>query len=219
MPFRQIMGGQLYGGDIDTFATSLAAIRLFLLDEHETGVAPELYVHDMLLHSPERQRVIWTEAERAVADPDVDEPGTIDEVEFDAVVGNPPYGARKPAYKADVYRRLYGTTEPSHSAPAVSRTGDHDTYAMFIANGIERLKEGGRLCLITNDSFRSLTTYAPPAALRPRSLQDRRDPSHRHKALRRRELSVRGHGHHDAREVLGYGDAAGTRDAARRLRP
>jgi hypothetical protein len=32
---------------------------------------------------------------------------------------------------------------------------------MFFANGIERLREGGRLCLITNDSFRSLTTYAP----------------------------------------------------------
>jgi hypothetical protein len=32
---------------------------------------------------------------------------------------------------------------------------------MFFANGIERLKEGGRLSLISNDSFRSLTTYAP----------------------------------------------------------
>lgn len=31
---------------------------------------------------------------------------------------------------------------------------------MFFANGIERLKEGGRLCLITNDSFRTLTTHA-----------------------------------------------------------
>lgn len=31
---------------------------------------------------------------------------------------------------------------------------------MFFANGIERLREGGRLCLITNDSFRTLTTHA-----------------------------------------------------------
>lgn len=31
---------------------------------------------------------------------------------------------------------------------------------MFFANAIERLREGGRLCLITNDSFRSLTTHA-----------------------------------------------------------
>lgn len=31
---------------------------------------------------------------------------------------------------------------------------------MFFANGIQRLREGGRLCLITNDSFRTLTTHA-----------------------------------------------------------
>ncbi len=31
---------------------------------------------------------------------------------------------------------------------------------MFFQNGIERLREGGRLCLITNDSFRTLTTHA-----------------------------------------------------------
>jgi hypothetical protein len=50
------------------------------------------------------------------------------------------------------------------SAPDVKAgsigTGDGDTYAMFFANGLERLREGGRLCLITNDSFRTLTTHA-----------------------------------------------------------
>ena len=159
--FREIVGKQLYGGDIDTFATSLAAIRLFLLDERSTGVTPQLFVHDMLLHSPERPGALWTEAERAVSvDPEIDEPAGIDEIEFDAVVGNPPYGARKPAYKEAVYRRLYGATEASRKTGSIG-TGDHDTYGMFFANGIERLKEGGRLCLITNDSFRSLTTYAP----------------------------------------------------------
>ena len=157
--FREIVSKQLYGGDIDTFATSLAAIRLFFLDEHSTGVTPRLYVHDMLLHSPERQRMIWTEAERAVTDPEVDDLAPIDEIEFDAVVGNPPYGARKPAYKQGVYRRLYGTTEAALRSGSAG-TGDHDTYAMFFANTIERLREGGRLCLITNDSFRSLTTHA-----------------------------------------------------------
>src|SRR5205823_4960688 len=37
---------------------------------------------------------------------------------------------------------------------------DRDTYAMFFANGVQRLREGGRLCLITQDGFRTLTTYA-----------------------------------------------------------
>jgi hypothetical protein len=155
------VGSQLFGGDIDTFATSLSAIRLFLLDEHETGAAPNLFVHDMLLHSPERpQGELFTPAERAVAvDPQIDELARIDEIQFDAIVGNPPYGARKPDYKKAVYARLYGDSEAEKRVGSVG-TGDADSYAMFFANGIERLREGGRLCLITNDSFRTLTTHA-----------------------------------------------------------
>ncbi|MHB8469554.1 MAG: Eco57I restriction-modification methylase domain-containing protein [Gaiellaceae bacterium] len=166
--YRAIVGSQLYGGDIDGFATSLSAIRLFLLDDYETGTPPHLYVHDMLLHSPERpQRELFTQAERAVpVDPQVDEIARVDEVEFDAVVGNPPYGARKPEYKKGVYARLYGQRDADRRAGSIA-TGDADSYAMFFANGIERLREGGRLCLITNDSFRTLTTHA---ALRRRIL-------------------------------------------------
>ncbi|MCD6727686.1 MAG: BREX-1 system adenine-specific DNA-methyltransferase PglX [Solirubrobacteraceae bacterium] len=173
--YRQIVGEQLWGADIDTFATSLSAIRLFLLDEHGTKVAPSLFVHDMLLHTPERPgaelfspEVLESEgreratAERAVAeevDPDVDRLASIDEREFDAIVGNPPYGARKPDYKRPVYARLYGRRERDLRAGSIA-TGDEDSYAMFFASGIERLREGGRMCLITNDSFRSLTTHA-----------------------------------------------------------
>lgn len=47
--YKQIVGSQLFGGDIDTFAASLAAIRLFLLEEEDTKVAPNLFVHD---HAP-----------------------------------------------------------------------------------------------------------------------------------------------------------------------
>jgi len=170
---QAIVESQVYGGDIDTFATSLAAIRMFLLDEHGTRARPKLYVHDMLLHSPERpgDELFSTEvleaegrpkaeAELAVSgDREVDDLQPIDEVEFDAVVGNPPYGARKPAYKKSVYARLYGTRKADVKAGSVA-TGDHDTYSMFFASGIERLREGGRLCLITNDSFRTLTGHA-----------------------------------------------------------
>ena len=170
---RRIVGEQLHGGDIDTFATSLAAIRLFLLDEHDTQVVPNLFVHDMLLHSPERPGAelfspelhaaegrMRDVAERAVASEDrVDALDAIDELRFDAVVGNPPYGARKPEYKRAVYARLYGRRASDLRAGS-SGTGDADTYAMFFVSGIERLREGGRLCLITSDSFRSVTTHA-----------------------------------------------------------
>jgi type I restriction-modification system DNA methylase subunit len=169
----EIVEKQIYGGDIDTFATSLAAIRMFLLDDWASGAKPNLYVHDMLLHTPERPgdelfsfEMLETEgkpkaeAELAVSsNRGVDELRPIDEVEFDAVVGNPPYGARKPAYKKPIYARLYGARAADikrHSAG----TGDADTYSMFFVSAIERLREGGRLCLVTNDSFRTLTTHA-----------------------------------------------------------
>ena len=52
----------------------------------------------MLLHSPERPGALWTDAERVAGaiDPEIDDLRPIDETVFDAVVGNPPYGAKKP---------------------------------------------------------------------------------------------------------------------------
>ena len=110
--YRQVVSAQLFGADVDPFALSLAAIRLFLLvDEDEQTLRPQLFVHDMLLHSPER-KALFTEAESVTGiDADVDEPGDVDAAEFDAVVGNPPYGARKPKHKQKVYGRLYGQSQ------------------------------------------------------------------------------------------------------------
>ncbi len=158
---RSIVTRQVFGADIDSFALSLSAIRLFLLGDDIDGLQPNLYVHDMLLHSPERPGALFSDAERVAAaiDPEVDDSGPIDEIEFDAVVGNPPYGARKPENKKKVYARLYGQRQADLRAGSIG-IGDGDSYAMFFGNGIERLREGGRLCLITNDSFRSLTTHA-----------------------------------------------------------
>lgn len=158
---RAIVERQVFGADIDSFALSLSAIRLFLLGDERDGLQPNLFVHDMLLHSPERPGALFTDAERVsgAIDPEIDDVGPIDEVRFDAVVGNPPYGARKPANKKRVYARLYGQRDADLRGGSVG-TGDGDSYAMFFANGIERLREGGRLCLITNDSFRTLTTHA-----------------------------------------------------------
>jgi adenine-specific DNA-methyltransferase len=166
--YREVVENQIYGGDIDSFALSLAAIRLFLLSEEAVEAKPHLVVHDMLLHSPARpQEELFSQAESVTtSDPGLDRIGEIDRIEFDAIVGNPPYGARKPEYKKKIYARLYGQREADVTAGSVG-TGDADTYAMFFANGIERLREGGRLCLITNDSFRTLTTHA---ALRRRIL-------------------------------------------------
>ncbi len=173
----QIVERQIYGGDVDSFALSLAAIRLFLLGEDLGDVQPNLFVHDMLLHSPQRNTTLFTDAERVsgAIDPEVDDPGPIDQIQFNAVVGNPPYGGHKPANKKAIYGRLYGQSQAKINRGSLG-TGDGDTYAMFFANGIERLAEGGRLCLITNDSFRTLNEPLCATAPHSGSMQDRRNP-------------------------------------------
>ena len=170
--YRTILSEQLYGADIDSFAASLAAIRLFLSQPGTDMVRPNLWVHDMLLHTPDRPASELFNADlfadtgklvkaprRAVAmDPDLDRVEQVDEIRFDAVVGNPPYGARKPAYKQRAYGDLYGTSADEIARGSIA-TGDHDSYGMFFASAIGRLKEGGRLCFVTSDSFRTLHTH------------------------------------------------------------
>ncbi len=181
--YRLIVGQQLYGGDIDSFATSLSAIRLFLLDEHETGTAPNLFVHDMLLHSPERpQRELFSEAERAVAvDPRIDELAPIDELEFDAVIGNPPYGARKPEYAACVRAALRPTRDRSPG-----RQPRHGRRRHVLDVLRQRHRAAPRRGPPVPDHERQLPhahNARAPSASHPRPLQDRRDPADRYAPL------------------------------------
>ena len=68
----------------------------------------------------------WPSGSVAV-DPEVDEIAAIDEVEFDAVVGNPPYGARSPKYKRRSTRGSTAASRRSLQAGSIG-TGDDDTY-------------------------------------------------------------------------------------------
>jgi len=63
---RAIVESQIYGGDIDTFATSLAAIRMFLLDEHPaTLTVPEV---SRALNAPPDSFATFDAVERAVVE-------------------------------------------------------------------------------------------------------------------------------------------------------
>jgi hypothetical protein len=69
---------------------------------------------------------------------------------FDFIVGNPPYLNKASAYvKANrkKLKKIYG------------KINAHETYSMFIVNGIWRLKNGGKLGFITSDSFLTLSTH------------------------------------------------------------
>ena len=71
--------------------------------------------------------------------------------EYDYIVGNPPYLNKASSYvrehRADL-KKIYG------------KINAHETYSMFMVNGIWRLKEGGKLGFITSDSFLTLRTHA-----------------------------------------------------------
>ena len=71
--------------------------------------------------------------------------------EYDYIVGNPPYLNKASSYvrehRAEL-KKIYG------------KINAHETYSMFMVNGIWRLKEGGKLGFITSDSFLTLRTHA-----------------------------------------------------------
>lgn len=71
--------------------------------------------------------------------------------EYDYIVGNPPYLNKASSYvrehRAEL-KKIYG------------KINAHETYSMFMVNGIWRLKEGGKLGYITSDSFLTLRTHA-----------------------------------------------------------
>lgn len=70
--------------------------------------------------------------------------------EFDFIVGNPPYLNKASSYVRKNRLKLKKIYE---------KTNAHETYSMFIVNGIWRLKEGGKLGFITSDSFLTLNTH------------------------------------------------------------
>ena len=73
-----------------------------------------------------------------------------DKNEFDFIVGNPPYLNKSSKYikmHRTKLKKIYGDINA------------HETYSMFIVNGIWRLKEGGNLGFITSDSFLTLSTH------------------------------------------------------------
>jgi hypothetical protein len=70
--------------------------------------------------------------------------------EYEFIIGNPPYLNKASEYvrqKRNELKRLYG------------KINAHETYSMFIINAIWRLKEEGKLCFITSDSFLTLRTH------------------------------------------------------------
>lgn len=69
---------------------------------------------------------------------------------FDVVLANPPYGASVEDRLRDLYfdRRTEGAQSK-------------DTYGLFIARGLQLLAEGGQLCYIVSDTWRTIKSHKP----------------------------------------------------------
>jgi len=71
---------------------------------------------------------------------------------FDIIIGNPPYNSNECDYIKEnrkVLKKKFG------------KIGAINLYPLFIHEGIERLKEGGTLCMIVLDSFLTNIYYKP----------------------------------------------------------
>lgn len=69
------------------------------------------------------------------------------EEEYDIILGNPPYGAKYSEEEKKIYTKKYkGINIP-------------ESYALFLVNSINRLKEGGKLSFIISDTFLHLNNH------------------------------------------------------------
>ena len=159
-----IIAKQIVAFDIDDFAAQLAAMRLFFLLDQPLDVVPNIFVRDTLDMNVgvEKQsfigadgKTIFDAAESVDPRAKLSRAYDLDPIQFDRIVGNPPYGGKPTPFRQAVYKRLY------REAPGVlrHRLGSNDTFGFFIANAIQRAREGGIICLLVSDSFLSIDTH------------------------------------------------------------
>ena len=72
---------------------------------------------------------------------------TLNNIKWDRILGNPPYGAKITKEDKKKFLKLY---------PEINVT---ESYALFIVNCIKRLKEGGILSFIISDTFLHLNSH------------------------------------------------------------
>ena len=156
---RQILLNCIFGVDIDNQAVEVAQLALYLtlLDEETTATARnyQLEFRETLLPSLSKniicgnslvepdilaERLFETEEERALNALDLRAAfkKEVGKAGFDAIVGNPPWGAEFSPVAQEYFRRRYRSV--------ISRMTD--SYMFFIERTIELVKPGGLIGLI-----------------------------------------------------------------------
>lgn len=128
---KRVFERHLVGVDLDPWAIRLAEIRLAFV---QLKLCPEL-------NEPFTPRLL--SANTLTEHPWLLEAG------FDAVVGNPPYGADIPAAHKTLFQRHYQVGK-----------GRQDTTALFIERSLRLLKDGGRLGFVVPHGVTRTGAYA-----------------------------------------------------------
>ncbi len=168
----EILLNNVYGVDIDAQAVEVAQLSLYLkLLEDETPASTRSYqqsFREALLPSLNKNIVcgnslidwdildglLFDREEELKLNP-MSFASTFSDVMkaggFDAIVGNPPWGAEFNAQQSSYFRRLFRSAQ----------TANKDSYALFIEKALFVSKESGLLGYITPDTFLRKNDYLP----------------------------------------------------------
>ncbi|MFA6174213.1 MAG: N-6 DNA methylase, partial [Kiritimatiellales bacterium] len=164
---REILVNNLYGVDIDNQAVEVAQLSLYLklLEEETTASARQhqLEFHETILPSLNKNIVCGNsligtdietgqffagEEERKLNPMDYKQrfPEIMKRGGFDAIVGNPPYGADFTPLTKDYFQHTY-----------VYKKGKPETYIYFLERAVTLLNKNGKIGYITPNAW--LTNY------------------------------------------------------------
>jgi adenine-specific DNA-methyltransferase len=155
---NEILNKNLYGIDINPFATQLTVMNLFLQDlDHPTsniniaeGDSLERLELSLDLDYFEKENPLnkVTKSDKRFSHGKI-----LKEMPFDIVVGNPPYISFGIRGSRDSAKRKMNWLKLLREKYANSAEYKISIYAVFMQRGIELLKKGGRLGFIVPDSF------------------------------------------------------------------
>ncbi len=153
-----ILNKNLYGVDINPFATQLTVMNLFLKDLDHPAAHVNIAEGDSLERMENSFDFDYFEKDSPVnkvtnSNKRYSHGMILKQMPFDIVVGNPPYisfgvrGSRDLAKKKSNWLELLREKYPNSAEYKIS------IYAIFLQRGIELLKPGGKLGFIVPDSF------------------------------------------------------------------
>ncbi len=132
----------IWGCEITAFAAELSTVTLVTSDTYEPAAYPRVLLRDFFDLRP----ALETELEI---------PGEVGRLriplEFDAVIGNPPYISYRRLTNQSKIINAVATSKQSVTIPKF--TGKSDAYLWFIVHATQFLKNGGRLSFVVSSAI------------------------------------------------------------------